>query len=172
MDSRTTYAGQVVRLELTVIEFGSRVARQQAGASQDRDRAVDVAIDALVTSPLAEHEDVRRIRLLEDVDFHVRQIARLLERPSSAQQRVLRALELALSALHVPDPSAFALLDSVVERTLDDAERPLLGNVGDATPQADMRTAVLHVLAIADSARSLAPTQLEPATPVATGPTE
>jgi len=47
--------------------------------------------------------------------------------------------------VHVPDAGAFALLDSVLERMLDDAEH------------ADMRTAVLHVLAIADSARSLAP---------------
>ena len=171
MDSRTTYVGQVVRLELTVIDFGRRVARQEAGASQDRHRAVDVAIDALVTSPLAEPDDVRRIRLLEDVDFHVRHIARVLERPSTAQQRVLRALELALSALQAPDPGAFVFLDSVLERMLDEAERPLLGNVGDATPHADMRIAVLHVLAIADSARSLAPTRLEPATAVATDPT-
>jgi hypothetical protein len=81
-----------------------------------------------------------------------------------------RAANLA-ATLHVPGPGAFVLLDSVLERMLDDAERPLLGNVGDATPHADMRTTVLQVLAIADSARSLAPPRLESATPVATTPT-
>jgi hypothetical protein len=67
-----------------------------------------------------------------------------------------RAANLA-ATLHVPGPGALVLLDSVLERMLDDAERPLLGNVGDATPHADMRTTVIQVLAIADSARSLAP---------------
>lgn len=87
-----------------------------------------------MTSPIAEPDDVRRIRLLEDVDFHVRHIAHVLERPSTGQQRVLPALELARSALQAPDPTAFALLDSVLERRmLDDAERPLLRNVGYIT---------------------------------------
>jgi hypothetical protein len=161
MDSRGPYFRQTRQFELMVIEFGRHVARQQAGPSSDRHQAIDLAIDALVTSPLAEPDDVRRIRLLEDVDFHLRHIARELEgiTPDSGAEpkRVLQALELAVSALQVPDAGELSRLDGVLERILDDAEQPLLRNIAGSTPHARVRSAALHVLAIADSARSLTP---------------
>jgi hypothetical protein len=176
VDSRATYLRQVRQFELAVIEFGRHVARQQAAPSPDRHGALDVAVDALVTSPLAEPDDVRRIRLMEDVDFHVRHIAGLIEGPFAPTtrlepQRVLQALELALSTLQLPTPSELSRLDSVLERILDDAEQPLLRNLAEATPHARIRSAALHVLAIADSARSLTRNRPRRATP-ATAPAE
>ena len=177
MDSRATYLRQVRQFEIAVIEFGRRVARQQAAPSPDRHRALDVAIDALVTSPLAEPADVRRIRLMEDVDFHVRHIARLLDRPIASTirpepQRILEALDLALSTLQLPTPSELARLDRVLAQILDHAEQPLLRNLAEATPHARIRSAALHVLAIADSARSLTRNRPRLATPAATAPAE
>lgn len=175
MENRSTYDRRIEQLESAVVGFGHGVAQRRPAASAPHHRAVEVAVDALVGSPLAVGDDVRRIRTVQDVDFHVRHIDRLIDTlaPSDRSRpelgATLQALESALIALETRDFARLERLDRAIERILDGAERPLLVREGIAsTPDARVRRAALHVLAIAEAARSLVPSgRARPATPVA-----
>jgi hypothetical protein len=150
MGSRSTYVRRIEQLESAVVGFGHSVAGRRPAARAAHHHAVKLAVDALVGSPLAEASDVRRIRVVEDVDFHVRHIDRLLDElgPGSATQldlrRALHALDLALAGFAAHDLAPLVRLDHAVERILGDADPPALCRVA------------LHMHAIAEATRSAA----------------
>jgi hypothetical protein len=150
MGSRSTYVHRIEQLELAVVGFGHSVAGRRPAARAVHHNAVKRAVEALVGSPLARAGDVLRIRALEDVDFHVRHIDRLLDElgPQAGLQldlrRALQALDGALTGYAAHDPAPLARLDHAVER--------ILANAG---PALQCRIA-LHMHAIAGAARSAA----------------
>jgi hypothetical protein len=174
MENRSTYDRRIEQLEAAVIAFGHGVAHRRRAELAPHHRAIEVAVDALVASPLAAGDDVRRIRTLQDVDFHVRHVDRLVETLAPCDRSrpellaTLAALESALIALETRDFGRLERLDRAIEHILDGAERPLLVREGIAsTPDARVRRAALHVLAIAEAARSLVPAhRTRPAAPV------
>lgn len=174
MGSRSTDVRRIEQLESAVIGFGRGVVSRRSRANGAHHRAIDVAVDALVASPLAGFDDVVRIRLAQDVDFHLRHIARLLDAPFAVHGAradvvdALEALELALDALDARDRVGLPRADHLIERILEEAERPLLRDGAASAPDARMRRIALHVLAIADAARTGAPRgRPSPAAPVA-----
>ena len=150
MGSRSSYVRRIEQLELAVVEFGHSVAGRRPAARAAHHDAVKQAVEALVGSPLAQAGDIRRIRALEDVDFHVRHIDRLLDElgPHSGLQldlrRALHALDVALAGFGAHDPTPLARLDHAVERILAGAEPALLCRIA------------LHMHAIAGAVRSAA----------------
>jgi DNA-binding transcriptional MerR regulator len=174
MGTRSTYVRRIEQLEAAVIGFGRGVAQRRPGTRAAHHRAVELAVDALTGSPLAEPDDVRRIRAAQDVDFHVRHIDRLLETlvandgPRPELRTALAALESALTAFETGDPSRLDRLDRAIERILETAERPLLRSGVASAPDARLRRIALHVLAIAEAVRSRVPSgRTRPAAPVA-----
>lgn len=162
MGTRSTYLRRIEQLEAAVIGFGRRVAGRPPGARPAHHRAVDVAVDALISSPLAEPDDVSRIRAAQDVDFHLRHIDRLVATPASAAPRpdlraALAALDSALTAFETRDLARLDRIDRTIERILDTAERPLVRAGGASAPDACLRRVALHVLAVAEAARVRAP---------------
>ena len=162
MGTRSTYVRRIEQLEAAVIGFGRRVAGRRPGARAAHHRAVDVAVDALIGSPLAEPDDVSRIRAAQDVDFHLRHIDRLVELPAGAGrkadlQAALAALDAALTAFEARDADRLDRIDRTIERILDTAERPLVRPGGASAPDARLRRVALHVLAVAEAARLRAP---------------
>ena len=150
MGSRSTYIRRIEQLELAVVEFGHSVAGRRPAARAAHHNAVKLAVEALVGSPLAQAGDLRRIRALQDVDFHVRHIDRLLDElgPHSGLQldlrRALHALDVALAGFAAHDLAPLARLDHAVERMLAGAEPALLCRIA------------LHMHAIAGAVRSAA----------------
>ena len=173
MGTRSTYLRRIEQLEAAVIGFGHRVARRLPGARAAHHRAVDVAVDALIGSPLAEPDDVTRIRAAQDVDFHLRHIDRLVEMPARTgpqpdMQAALEALDSALTAFETRDSTRLGRVDRTIERILDTAERPLVRASGASAPDARLRRVALHVLAVAEAARVRAPAdRARPPAPVA-----
>jgi DNA-binding transcriptional MerR regulator len=174
MGTRSTYLRRIEQFEAAVIGFGRGVAQRRPGTRAAHHRAIDRAVDALTGSPLAEPEDVRRIRTAQDVDFHVRHIDRLLETPAAKSEprpelrAALEALESALTAFETRDSSRLDRLDRAIERILETAERPLLRDGAASAPDARLRRIALHVLAIAEASRSRVPSGVSrPAAPVA-----
>jgi hypothetical protein len=174
MGTRSTYVRRIEQLESAVIGFGRGVVGRRSRASAAHHRAIDVAVDALVASPLAAGDDVARVRLAQDVDFHLRHIARLLDAPLAVYGAradvvdALEALELVLDALEARDRVGLPRADHLIERVLEEAERPLLRDGVASAPDARVRRIALHVLAIADAARTAASRgRPSPAAPVA-----
>jgi hypothetical protein len=174
MGTRSTYLRRIEQLESAVTGFGRGVVRRRARARAAHHRAIDVAVEALVCSPAAGRRDVARIRRAQDVDFHLRHIDRLLEAPFAVYGAradvvdALEALELVLEALEARDGVGLGRADRLIERILEDAERPLVREGVASAPDARMRRIALHVLAIADAAREAAPGgHPTPAAPVA-----
>jgi hypothetical protein len=174
MGTRSTYLRRIEQLEATVIGFGRGVAQRRPGPRAAHHRAIELAVDALAGSPMAEPDDVRRIRAAQDVDFHVRHIDRLLEAPVANDgprpelRAALEALESALTAFETRDSSRLDRLDRAIERILETAERPLLRDGVASAPDARLRRIALHVLAIAEAVRSRVPSgRTRPAAPVA-----
>jgi hypothetical protein len=174
MGNRSTYVRRIEALESAVIGFGRGVVRRRSRARAAHHRAIDVAVDALVCSPFAGRGDVARIRLTQDVDFHLRHVDRLLEAPFAVYGAradvvdVLEALELVLDALEARDGIGLGRADRLIERILAEAERPLVHERVASAPDARMRRIALHVLAIADAARTSAPSgRPNPTAPVA-----
>lgn len=172
MGSRSTYDRRIEQLESAVIARGRRVAARRPGAPAPR--AIDVVVDDLLASPLAEPDDLIRIRAVQEIDFHVRHIDRLLvalapEQLRRADTGALRALEIALATLVAGDGARLGRLDSTLERILDGAERPLLRDGGGTLAlDARLRRIALHVLAVAEAARLLLrPANDRPRAPVA-----
>jgi hypothetical protein len=172
MGSRSTYERRIEQLESAVIARGRRVAARRPGAPAPR--AIDAAVDGLLASPHAEAGDLIRIRALQEIDFHVRHIDRLLlalapEQLRRADTGSLHALEIALAALVAGDRARLDRLDSTLERILDGAERPLLRDgSGTLALDARLRRVALHVLAVAEAARLLLrPANDRPRAPVA-----
>jgi hypothetical protein len=170
MGSRSTYVRRIEQLESAVIGFGRGVARRRPGARAGHHRAIEAAVDALAAWPLAEADDVARIRLTQDVDFHLRHIDRLLDAPLAGYGAradvvdALEALELALGAFEARDRIGLDRADRLIERILRAAELPLHDGVADAR----LRRVALHVLAVTDAARSAAVRgRPRPAAPVA-----
>ena len=150
MGSRSTYVRRIEQLESAVVGFGHSVAGRRPSRRAAHHRVVKLAVEALVESPLAETRDVRRVRALQEIDFHVRHIDRLLDElgPQAGLQldlrRALQALDGALTTYATRDPAPLARLDHAVERILASAE-----------PALQCRIA-LHMHAIAGAARSAA----------------
>jgi hypothetical protein len=172
MGTRATYDRRVEQLESAVIARGRRVAARRPGAPAPR--AIDAAVDDLLASPHAGAGDLVRIRAVQEIDFHVRHIDRLLRALAPEQLRradtgCLHALETALSALVAGDRVRLQRLDRTLERILDGAERPLLRDCGSTLAlDARLRRVALHVLAVAEAARLLLrPATDRPRTPVA-----
>ena len=172
MGTRSTYVRRIEQLEAAVIGFGRSVSGRRPGARAAHHRAVDVAVDALIGSPLAEPDHVSRIRAAQDVDFHLRHIDRLVEMPAGAgpqpdMQAALEALDSALTAFEARDSARLGRVDRTIERILDSAERPLVRAGGASAPDARVRRVALHVLAVAEAARVRAPAdRARPAAPV------
>jgi hypothetical protein len=174
MGTRSAYVRRIEQLESAVIGFGRGVVRRRARARAAHHRAIDVAVDALVCSPFAGRGDIARVRLTQDIDFHLRHIDRLLEAPFGVYGAradvvdALEALELVLDALAARDTVGLVAADRLIERILEEAERPLVRDGVASAPDARMRRIALHVLAIADAARTAAPADRpSPAAPVA-----
>ncbi len=162
MGTRSTYLRRIEQLEAAVVGFGRRVSGRRPGARAAHHRAVDLAVDALIGSPLAEPDDVSRIRAAQDVDFHLRHIDRLVEMPAGGGpqpdlQAALEALDSALTAFETRDSARLGRVDRTIERILDTAERPLVRAGGASAPDARLRRIALHVLAVAEAARVRAP---------------
>jgi hypothetical protein len=173
MGSRSGYVRRIEQLESAVVGFGRGVVRRRARARAAHHRAIEIAVDALVCSPFAGRDDVARIRLTQDIDFHLRHIDRLLEAPLAVYGAradvvdALEALDLVLDALEARDRIGLRRADRLIERILEEAERPLVREGVASAPDARMRRIALHVLAIADAARTAAPTGRPAPTPVA-----
>jgi hypothetical protein len=173
MGTRSTYVRRIEQLESAVIGFGRGVVRHNSCARAAHHRAIDVAVDALVRSPFATRDDVARIRLTQDVDFHLRHIDRLLEAPfavygaSADVVDALEALELVLDALEARDRVGLGRADRLIECILEATEAPLVREGVVSAPDARMRRIALHVLAIAGAARPPAPTGRPSPAPVA-----
>jgi hypothetical protein len=172
MGSRSTYERRIDQLESAVIARGRRVASRRPGAPAPR--PVDAAVDELLASSHAEPGDLIRIRAIQEIDFHVRHIGRLLPALAPEQLRradtgALHALEVALAALVAGDRARLRRLDRTLERILDGAERPLLrSSAGTFALDARLRRVALHVLAVAEAARLLlSPAHERPRAPVA-----
>jgi hypothetical protein len=171
MGSRSTYVRRIEQLESAVIAFGRGVATRLPGPRAAHHRAIELAVDALMGSPLAQTDDVRLIRTLQDVDFHSRHIDRLLDTlppPMGADMNAaLVALAVTLDALERRDGALLDRVDSALERILARAERPLLRDGAAAVPDARLRRVALHVLAVAEAARAVVPaTRVRPPAPV------
>jgi hypothetical protein len=154
-----------------VIAFGRGVATRLPGPRAAHHRAIELAVDALTGSPLAQTSDLRLIRALQDVDFHSRHIDRLLDTlpaPVGADMNAaLVALAVALDALERRDAALLDRVDAALERILERAERPLLRDGAATVPDARLRRVALHVLAVADAARTVVPAaSVRPAAPV------
>jgi hypothetical protein len=172
MGSRSTYLRRIEQLECAVVAFGRGVAARLPGPRAAHHRAIELAVDALTGSPLAQASDVRLIRALQDVDFHTRHIDRLFDTlpgPVAADMNAtLVALAVALDALERRDAALLDRVDSTLERILERAERPLLRDDPTAVPDGRLRRVALHVLAIAEAARAVVPAvSVRPAAPVA-----
>lgn len=172
MGTRSTYERRIEQLESAVVARGRRVAAQRPGTAGPR--TIDAAVDDLLASPHAEAGDLIRIRAVQEIDFHVRHVDRLLTALAPEQLRradtgALRALEIALAALVAGDNARLERLDRTLERILDGAERPLLRDGGATLPlDARLRRVALHVLAVAEAARlRLRPASDRPRAPVA-----
>jgi hypothetical protein len=172
MGSRSTYDRRIEQLESAVIARGRRVADRRPGAPAPR--GIDAAVDDLLASPHAEAGDLIRIRAVQEIDFHVRHIDRLVRALAPEQLRradtgSLHALEIALAALLAGDRARLDRLDSTLERILDGAERPLLrSRAGTPALDARLRRVALHVLAVTEAARLLlGPAHDRPRAPVA-----
>ena len=147
MATRSTYDRRIEQLESAVVARGRRVAARRPGTAVPR--TIDAAVDDLLASPHAEAADLIRIRAVQEIDFHVRHIDRLV-------------IALAPEQLRRADTGA-------LERILDGVERPLLRDGGGTLRlDARLRRVALHVLAVAESARLLLrPVSDRPRTPVA-----
>jgi len=172
MGSRSTYDRRIEQLESAVVARGRRVAARRLGAPALR--TIDAVVDDLLASPHAEAADLIRIRAVQEIDFHVRHIERLVPALAPEQLRradtgALRALEIALAALVDRDRARLERLDRTLERILDGAERPLLREGGGTLAlDARLRRVALHVLAVAEASRLLLrPAADRPRTPVA-----
>jgi hypothetical protein len=97
MGTRTTYDRRIEQLESAVTARGRRVAARRPGSRAQR--AIDAAVDDLLASPHAEAGDLIRIRAIQEIDFHVRHIDRLL--PALAPEQLRRADTGSLHALEV-----------------------------------------------------------------------
>jgi hypothetical protein len=170
MGSRSTYVRRIEQLESAVIAFGRGVATRLPGPRGAHHRAIELAVDALTGSPFAEPADMRLIGALQDVDFHSRHIDRLLDTlpaPMGADMNAaLVTLAVALDALERRDAALLHRVDTVLERILERAERPLLRD-GAAVPDARLRRVALHVLAVAETVRAVVPAaRIRPPAPV------
>jgi hypothetical protein len=172
MGTRSTYDRRIEQLESAVVARGRRVAARRPGTAGPR--TIDVAVDDLLASPHAEAADLIRIRVVQEIDFHVRHIDRLVPALAPEQLRradtgALRALQIALAALVARDHARLERLDRTLERILDGAERPLLRDGGGTLAlDARLRRVALHVLAVAEAARLLLrPVNDRPRAPVA-----
>jgi len=147
MATRSTYDRRIEQLESAVVARGRRVAARRPGTAVPR--TIDAAVDDLLASPHAEAADLIRIRAVQEIDFHVRHIDRLV-------------IALAPEQLRRADTGA-------LERILDGVERPLLRDGGGTLRlDARLRRVALHVLAVAESARLLLrPVSDRPRAPVA-----
>ena len=161
MGTRSTYDRRIEQLESAVVARGRRVAARRPGTAGPR--TIDAAVDDLLASPRAEPGDLIRIRAVQEIDFHVRHVDRLLKTLAPEQ------LEIALAALVAGDTARLDRLDATLERILDGAERPLLRDGGATLPlDARLRRIALHVLAVAEAARLLQrPAYDRPRAPVA-----
>jgi hypothetical protein len=171
MGSRSTYLRRIEQLEAAVIAFGRGVATRLPGPRAAHHRAIELAVDALTGSPLAQAADVRLIRALQDVDFHSRHIDRLFDTypgpVATDMNAALVALSAALDALERRDADLLDRVDAALERILQRAERPLLRDGAAAVPDGRLRRVGLHVLAIAEAARAVVPAAgVRPAAPV------
>jgi hypothetical protein len=164
MGSRSIYVSQIDELEAAVIGFGRRVAGRRPVDRVGHHRAVGVAIETLRGSPFARPSDRARIHAMQDVDFHVRHVDRLLESlggvvESRADVRsTLAALDRSLAAFADRDIARLDLIDRALQRILERVERPLLRD-RPVSPAVDarVRRVALHVLAVAEAARLAAP---------------
>jgi len=159
MGTRSTYGRRIAQLESAVVARGRRVAARRPGTPGPS--TIDAAVDDLLASPHADAADLIRIRAVQEIDFHVRHIDRLVLALAPEQLRrvdtgALRALEIALAALVARDCARLERLDRTLERILDGAERPLLRDPGGTLAlDARLRRVALHVLAVAEAARLL-----------------
>ncbi len=174
MGSRSAYLRRIEQLESAVIGYGRGVVHRRLRARGAHHRAIDIAVDALTSSPLAGRADLARIRLTQDIDFHLRHVDRLLEAPLAVYGAradvvdALQALDLVLDALEARDRVGLGRAGRLIERLLEDSERPLVHEGVASAPDARLRRVGLHVLAIAEAARSSAPSNRPaPAAPVA-----
>jgi hypothetical protein len=132
MGSRSTYVRRIEQLESAVIGFGHSVAGRRHAGRAAHHRVVKLAVEALVGSPLADTRDVRRVRALQEVDFHVRHIDRLLDdlgpqaKTHLDLRRALKALDVALAGYAAHDLAPLGRLDQAVERVLAGAEPALV----------------------------------------------
>ena len=172
MGTRSTYGRRIAQLESAVVARGRRVAARRPGTPGPS--TIDAAVDDLLASPHADAADLIRIRAVQEIDFHVRHIDRLVLALAPEQLRrvdtgALRALEIALAALVARDCARLERLDRTLERILDGAERPLLRDGGGTLAlDARLRRVALHVLAVAEAARLLLrPVNDRPRAPVA-----
>jgi hypothetical protein len=162
MESGTPSLEHVQRFESSVLELGRGIARRDAALLRDGDRAMVTTTEVIAIPPGAAPEDVRRIRLAQDIEFHLRRIACLLDMPvgdrdvRTEPQHLLGALQLALTAYETPEATALARLNQMLEEILADAE-PLVRDITELAQPDHLRMAIWHVLAIADSARSFLP---------------
>jgi hypothetical protein len=128
MGSRSTYVRRIEQLESAVVGFGHSVAGRRPSRRAAHHRVVKLAVEALVESPLAETRDVRRVRALQEIDFHVRHIDRLLDdlgpqaKTNLDLRRALKALDLALAGYAAHDRARLVRLDRAVERILAGVE--------------------------------------------------
>jgi hypothetical protein len=128
MGSRSTYARRIEQLESAVVGFGHSVAGRRCSGRAAHHRVVKLAVEALISSPQADESAIRRIRMLQEVDFHLRHIDRLLAdlgpqaKTHLDLRRALKALDLALAGHAAHDLAPLGRLDRAVERVLADAE--------------------------------------------------
>jgi hypothetical protein len=128
MGSRSTYARRIEQLESAVVGFGHSVAGRRCTGRAAHHRVVKLAVEALIASPQADEFAIRRVRMLQEVDFHLRHIDRLLDElgPQSRThldlRRALKALDLALAGYAGHDRGPLGRLDRAVERVLAGAE--------------------------------------------------
>jgi hypothetical protein len=164
MGSRSVYVRQIDELEAAVIGFGQSVADRRPVDRIGHHRAVGLAIDALRGSPFARPSDRARIHAVQDVDFHVRHVDRLLETLGGVVEAradvraALAALDRSLAAFADRDTARLDLIDRALQRILERVERPLLRDRPTASAvDARVRRVALHVLAVAEAARLAAP---------------
>jgi hypothetical protein len=169
MGTRSTYVRRIDALEASVIGFGRAVAGRHPGQRVGHHRAVSLAIDALGGSLAAEAADLARIGVVQDVEFHVRHIDRLLDglagdahaRPDV--RAALDALDRTLVAFADRDAGRLDPIDHALQRVLERVERPLLRDRPVASAaDARVRRVALHVLAVAAAVRLAVPTGAPP----------
>jgi hypothetical protein len=166
MGSRSSQLRRVDEFEAAVVGFGRSLAEQRTSGRLAHRLATRRALEALRRPMPADDVDSRRLRAVEDVDFHLRHIDRLLDSLASGAGEgpdtapVLAALALALETFERRDVGRLGRLDRVVGEILDGAERPLLeGGTLPTAPDARLRRVALHVLAVGDAARFAAPSE-------------